>query len=310
MNSVVHLEPIGICRSQSDYRHLIAKGYQNRLRKIEAGLVGPGEEFQVPGHCAICNLDVEFLVDHKFTAKRVPNWRERLVCPACKLNNRLRLCLHFLRDFTSLDSNSRIYVTEEATRLFAVMKLQWPNVVGSEYLGDGTTRGETDRKGLRNEDLTALTFSDGAFDLITTFDVLEHIPDYKKAIAECARCLRPGGRLLITVPFNLASPTTIIRARRQADGTIEHLLPPLYHGDPLNSSGVLCYQIFGWDLLTLLKGLNLNATVYFFWSDRFGYLGGLQPLVFARRSMPFASKFRMEFLRFVQNYGKRHEREA
>jgi SAM-dependent methyltransferase len=39
-----------------------------------------------------------------------------------------------------------------------------------------------------------------SFDLITTFDVLEHIQDDHAAVASLARALRPGGTLLVHVP--------------------------------------------------------------------------------------------------------------
>jgi 2-polyprenyl-3-methyl-5-hydroxy-6-metoxy-1,4-benzoquinol methylase len=39
-----------------------------------------------------------------------------------------------------------------------------------------------------------------AFDLITVFDVLEHIEDDQAAVGELARALRPGGSLLVHVP--------------------------------------------------------------------------------------------------------------
>lgn len=41
---------------------------------------------------------------------------------------------------------------------------------------------------------------DGAYDLVTLFDVLEHIPDDRGALSELSRKLKPGGRLLLTVP--------------------------------------------------------------------------------------------------------------
>ena len=47
------------------------------------------------------------------------------------------------------------------------------------------------------------TFSDlesDAFDLVTAFDVLEHIEDDAAAAAELARTLRPGGTLLVHTP--------------------------------------------------------------------------------------------------------------
>jgi SAM-dependent methyltransferase len=48
--------------------------------------------------------------------------------------------------------------------------------------------------------LTALPFPDGLFDSCLCTEVLEHIPDDNRAVAELARCLRPGGRLLLSVP--------------------------------------------------------------------------------------------------------------
>lgn len=42
------------------------------------------------------------------------------------------------------------------------------------------------------------------YDLIICFEVLEHLPDPKKAIKELTRLLKPGGTLLLTIP-NLCS---------------------------------------------------------------------------------------------------------
>jgi SAM-dependent methyltransferase len=45
-----------------------------------------------------------------------------------------------------------------------------------------------------------LPFADASFDLVTSFDVLEHVEDDLAALGELARVLRPGGRLAVTVP--------------------------------------------------------------------------------------------------------------
>ena len=47
----------------------------------------------------------------------------------------------------------------------------------------------------------ALPFADGSFDLVFTSQVLEHVPDDAPVLAECARTLRPGGALVLSVPF-------------------------------------------------------------------------------------------------------------
>jgi len=46
----------------------------------------------------------------------------------------------------------------------------------------------------------ALPFADGVFDVVSAFDVIEHCEPEARAVAELARVLRPGGRLLASVP--------------------------------------------------------------------------------------------------------------
>ena len=41
---------------------------------------------------------------------------------------------------------------------------------------------------------------DGVADVVTSFTVLEHVPDERAALAEMRRILRPRGKLIISVP--------------------------------------------------------------------------------------------------------------
>ncbi len=49
-----------------------------------------------------------------------------------------------------------------------------------------------------------LPFSDASFDLVIAWDVVEHVQDPALLLAELARVLRPGGRVLLTVINRLA----------------------------------------------------------------------------------------------------------
>lgn len=49
---------------------------------------------------------------------------------------------------------------------------------------------------------TALPFPDASFDVVLFSEVLEHVDEPARAVSEIARVLKPGGRLLLTVPFN------------------------------------------------------------------------------------------------------------
>jgi len=78
-------------------------------------------------------------------------------------------------------------------------------------------------------DATALPVPDGAFDAAVSVQVLEYVPDTTAALAEMARALRPGGRLVIwdvdwsTVSWHSADPA---RMRRLLDAWDRHLTHP------------------------------------------------------------------------------------
>jgi SAM-dependent methyltransferase len=48
--------------------------------------------------------------------------------------------------------------------------------------------------------MMSLPFESGSFDCTTSFDVLEHLEDDRKALAELVRVTRPGGAVLVNVP--------------------------------------------------------------------------------------------------------------
>jgi len=54
--------------------------------------------------------------------------------------------------------------------------------------------------GLAAADARRLPFPNASLDRVICSEVLEHVPDFVAVLAECARTLRPGGRLGISVP--------------------------------------------------------------------------------------------------------------
>jgi SAM-dependent methyltransferase len=52
----------------------------------------------------------------------------------------------------------------------------------------------------RDGDAHTLPFPDATFEAVTFWNVLEHVPDASRAIAEAARVLRPGGVLALIAP--------------------------------------------------------------------------------------------------------------
>jgi SAM-dependent methyltransferase len=113
---------------------------------------------------------------------------------------------------------------------------------------DGASPGQM-VDGVQCQDVQHLTFAAGSFDVCTSTEVFEHVPDDARGFAELRRVLRPGGRLVFSVPVSPVA-STIERARLSKDGAVEHLLPPEYHGDRIRGRGrVLAYRNYGFDVL-------------------------------------------------------------
>jgi SAM-dependent methyltransferase len=252
-------------------------------RAFESTLFSGRPEFSVRGYCSGCDAVTDLRVDLNWGNGSYPNWRERLEC-GCGLNNRVRASVLFLKQHCGLKRDTRIYATEQVTALFRLVAQLFPNTTGSEFLRDGTPSGSLNQAGIRHEDLTSLSFADGSFDVILSFDVLEHVPDYAAALREMSRILVPGGTLIASFPFDIQAAETEIRATIDSEGTITHLLPPEYHGDPISLEGCLCFQRFGWSVLDDLEHAGFSdASVLLYWSADHGYLGPDQLLIIATR---------------------------
>lgn len=50
-------------------------------------------------------------------------------------------------------------------------------------------------------DAQNLDMPDSAFDTVICLEVLEHLPNYRKALDEIVRVLRPGGRFIASIPY-------------------------------------------------------------------------------------------------------------
>jgi SAM-dependent methyltransferase len=138
--------------------------------------------------------------------------------------------------------------------LFHYLNAQTKTLTCSEYFDD-LVPGEF-RNGIQCQDVQRLTFPAASFDLCTSTEVFEHVPNDGKAFCEMFRVLRPGGILVFTVPLR-NEDETLERAVLSPTGEIKHLFPPEYHGDPLHGSSgrILAFRTYGQDVIRRL----LNA---------------------------------------------------
>ena len=102
-------------------------------------------------------------------------------------------------------------------------------------------------------DAACLPFVDACFDTVVMLEVLEHLARPRLALAEASRVLRPGGRLLLSMPFLYPMHDephdyqryTAHGLRREIEGVglrIEHLAPTL---GAIESAGLLACLALG-----------------------------------------------------------------
>ena len=236
--------------------------------------------FYYYGRCAVCNSPQPLIMDYRWAEeiedRKKLNWRERLMCPNCKCNSRQRFMIH--KVFEGYEPGKKILMYEQKSDVFQLIQREIPDAIGFEYLGD--TYKEKAYGEIRCEDICNLDFPDETFDLIVSNDVFEHVIDYEKAFGEAFRVLKPGGKMIFTVPFDGNSKETKKKAVQGEQGIIA-TEEEWYHSNPiLGLPPMLVCQLFGWDMTDALKQAGFSdayGKVYYGLKD--GYLGYL-PMYF------------------------------
>ncbi len=135
--------------------------------------------------CLLCEVHLRKFIDHK-TGK---------LCPNCGSLSRSRILWHFL--------NQQIFSKKEPLRVlhFSAQKYLAKKIRALKHLQYTTTDYESDVCD-QQYDITQIACADQSFDLIICYHVLEHIKEDQKALQELYRILKPGGMLLLQVPFH------------------------------------------------------------------------------------------------------------
>lgn len=260
-------------------------------RKADAAAVPAGAfAFGLDGYCAVCDHPAVFHTSMEYLSPDEdghpqPSWRENLLCKSCGLRSRVRAALQIAIQDLGLQKTHALYITEQFGPTYRWLKGRFDNVTGSEFIRPGFKSGSS-HAGINHQDVQALSFADASFDFLMSFDVLEHVPDNNAAFGEIARVLKPGGRLLLTIPFTADRDEMTVRAEMGFDGRIFHRLPVEMHGnptDPLN--GALCFRHYGWNTLDHLRAIGFsNVAVHRYHSPDLGHRGQHQLLISATKA--------------------------
>lgn len=227
------------------------------------------------GLCQACGADTTFTKLDVITNDLAKQWninpdlqtrysiRESMHCAHCRCSARLRalakaLTLIFDPRSPSLKHSIErdVFKDKKVAEINACGDLHAtlrdiPNLAYSEY--------EPEDKSIPHEDLQALSYKDNHFDLVLNSDTLEHVPDYKLALQEIHRVLKPGGYHVFTIPL-IFSRKTRRRIHMPGYESVEPL-EASYHGSGEPSN--LVATEFGIDFLHELQEAGFRTKVYF-----------------------------------------------
>lgn len=124
-------------------------------------------------------------------------WHKHVLCPKCRLDVRHRLLLASFQHLPGtsytriIDRRSMLHFAPESF-IRTLLQGRLSHYVTADYL-----RGDCALK----LDMSAMPeIRDASFDVLIAMDVLEHVPDYRRALREVYRILTPGGVAIFTVP--------------------------------------------------------------------------------------------------------------
>ncbi len=198
------------------------------------------------GQCNICGHQGEF--------QRPGGGREGMLCGNCASSSRLRAVVYWLSKVTGNEGaplhlwrkNPSIVILESSARgSYPVMLSDKFDYYATEYDPQRIAGGK-DPRGFA--DFQKLHYADSTFDVVIASDVFEHVRDDAAGYREIYRTLKPGGTLLLTVPYSHDQPGTLRRVDTSGAEDV-HLMEPEYHG---GGGHTLTYRTYGRDLLSLL----------------------------------------------------------
>lgn len=222
-----------------------ARSTWRRVKQVAPGYLGGISQWKF-ARCRCCGRSTIFLA-HKNGSL------EFRTCLFCSANERYELLALEIRQRFG-DRLSEMNVLELDPRSPLRSLLSSARKYTRSFYEEGCPVPERD--GAVCADITALNFENNSIDLIVSSDVLEHVPEFDKALRETARVLKVGGAHLFTVP-----PRAVTKKRAAIEaGHVVHIEPPDYHLDPLSTDGILAFWDIGPDLGTMFptKGLDIR----------------------------------------------------
>jgi hypothetical protein len=192
------------------------------------------------GRCPACDRESSFVARGAWL-------RDHFTCTHCGSIPRERALMAVIEMYFPQWRSCTIHESSPTPRGTSLrLQRECPQYIASQYF-PGITPG-TVHRGFRCEDMGRLTFANDSVDLHITQDVLEHVLRPADVFREIARTLRPGGAHIFTVPLVRRHQPSMPRVLPGEGDEIRHLLPPQYHGNPIDPRGSLVTNDWGFNI--------------------------------------------------------------
>jgi SAM-dependent methyltransferase len=205
------------------------------------------------GQCTICGWSGAFL-NTELT-------REGTHCPNCSASSRHRAVVFTLGMITGRadtplfqwQPDRSIRILESSARgSYPVILKEKCEYYATEYDENKILEGT---RPTEFADFQRLHFPDEHFDVVIASDVFEHVRKDELGYREILRILKPGGSLVLTVPYEHRQAETIVRVDTGGETDV-HLLEPEYHG---GGGLTLTYRNYGRDFCDLLRRIGYSV---------------------------------------------------
>lgn len=180
------------------------KNLYKKIRKLFRKIIFYGNKYK----CNICNSNVRLMkpagIKHEIFEKNIileAGYRENCTCPVCNAKDRIRMVYYYIENYTDIFT-SKNCILHFAPEYLLKQKIKKNNQ--AEYYDGDIKKGRASYI----IDMTDIKFPENMFDYIICNQVLEHIPDEKKAINELKRVIKTDGKIIITVPICISNEET------------------------------------------------------------------------------------------------------